>query len=364
MIATIATAQAWTRRQLEADTSWQYTLGPDEVDDLVAALTRAVATGKPLLEMSREDFPLTGRSAALLRRIVDGTQSGFGISLVRGFPVGGFSEDELRILFWGLGMALGVARPQGKSSPFMTDVRAEGGQYRGPTGRGYNTNSALDFHADACDVVGLMCVRTAKAGGESLIASSVAAHNEMLRTRPDLVEVLYRPFIYSRQGEHAPEEPPYFEMPVFGVRDGRFAARHVRNHINGAQAAFPDVPRLTPEQVEALDLFDATLARDDLCFRMDLEPGDFQFLNNHVVLHSRTSFEDHPEPERRRHLLRLWLALPQAQPLPHSWKPFIKDVEAPAVRGGHRGIGMTSEKRSYERRLAAQHGMAVRIYEA
>ena len=96
---------------------------------------------------------------------------------------------------------------------------------------------------------------------------------------------------------------------------------------------------------------------------MNLEPGDVQFMNNHVVLHSRTGFVDHDEVEKRRHLLRLWLAISDAQTLPYTWKPFYKDVESHAVRGGHRGQGITAEMEAYEARLAAEHGMAMRVYE-
>jgi hypothetical protein len=291
------------------------------------------------------------------------TQHGYGVALVRGLPTSDLTEDEARLLFWGLGLHLGVARPQGKRSQFMSDVRAEGGEYRSPTGRGYNTNASLDFHSDASDIVALLCRHDAKSGGESLITSSFVAHNEMLSERPDLVDVLYEPFVYSRQGEQAAEEAPHYQMPIFGERDCRFACRHVRNHITGAQVAFPDVPRLTPRQIEALDVFDSILARPELSYRMFLEPGDIQFLNNYVVLHSRTSFEDHPEPDRRRHLLRLWLAIPEAQMLPLSFKAFYKDVESAAVRGGHRGQGITPAIEAYERRLADDHGMAMRVYE-
>ena len=354
---------SWTPKDLETDRSWIHPLEPRALDELRSALDHALATGKSMLQMSRGDFPLGPHATDVLRKVIAETQDRYGMALLRGLPVDEWTESEQRMLFWGIGMNLGVARPQGKKSQLMSDVRAEGGQYRGPTGRGYNTNAGLDFHSDNCDVAGLMCIRTAKSGGESLVSSSVAAHNEMLRTRPDLVEVLYQPFVFGRQGEEAPEEAPWFEMPVFGRRDGRFACRHVRNHINGAQAAFPEIPRLTAKQIEALDLFDATLARDDLCFRMNLEPGDIQFLNNHVVLHSRTSFEDHLEPERARHLLRLWLAIPNGQPLPLSWKIAHKDVEAKAVRGGQRGIGITPQIEAYERRLATDHGMAFRIYQ-
>ena len=110
-------------------------------------------------------------------------------------------------------------------------------------------------------------------------------------------------------------------------------------------------------------MFDALLARPDICFHMELEPGDFQFVNNHVTLHARTEYEDYPEPERRRHLLRLWLSLPQAQALPEAWRIAYKDVDAQALRGGFRGVGINDEIRTFEKRLCAEHQMAFRVYE-
>lgn len=357
-------AGGWTRRDVEQDDSWIHHLSREQIGALEDALRHALATGKGMFEMSVEDFPLDPAVRDTLTGIVDQTQGqdGFGFKLLRGFPVDNWSRDELRLLFWGIGLVLGVPRPQGKASQFMSDVRDAGGTYRSATGRGYNTRSGLDFHADGSDMVGLFCVRTAKSGGSSLISSSIAAHNEMVRQRPDLAAQLYAPMIFSRQGEQAPEEAPYYSAPIFGVRDGLFACRHIRNHIKGAQQTFADIPRLTPQQIEALDLFDQLLARDDLCYHMWLEPGDIQLVNNHIVLHSRTEYEDFDEPDLKRHLFRLWLSLPQGQPLPQGWQDAYKDVETRCVRGGFRGIGITPEIRAFEARIAGAHGMQLRIY--
>lgn len=355
-------AHRWTRRDLEADTQWIRILDRPAIDDWQRALDHALSCGRPLLQLDRSDFPLGEAGREALRWVVQQTQERYGAALLRGLPVDGLDDLSARVLFWGIGLHLGVARPQGRLSQFMSDVRAEGGVYRSPTGRGYNTNAGLDFHSDAADVVALLCLRAAPQGGESLMSSALAARDALKSERPDLVELLHQPFVYSRQGEQAPEEAPYFAMPIFAAHEGRLACRYVRNHIAGAQATFADVPRLTAAQVEALDRFDATLARDDLCLRMYLRPGDVQFLNNHVVLHSRSPFADHPEPERRRHLLRLWLAIPEAQALPESFAVFFKDAAARAVRGGHRGQAISDEIRAYEQRLADQHGMALRIY--
>jgi hypothetical protein len=358
----ITSPRGWDRADIERDRSWAVRLTAAQIADFEQALAHAVRTRKQPFEMTRTDFPIGGDASALLRAAIGETQIGRGFQLLRGFPVQKWSVDEVRTLFWGIGLHLGVARPQGKASLFMADVRDTGTDYRSNTGRGYSSRSALDFHADGSDLVGLMCIRTGKSGGSSLISSSVRACNEMLATDPELVRELCNPFTFSRQGEQAPEEPPYYQASVFGWKDGRFACRHVRNHINTAQRVFPEVPRLTDKQVAALDLLDATLAREDLFFQMEFEPGDVQLINNYIVLHSRTDYEDFNEPERKRHLLRLWIALPQSQALPDNWLAAYKDVAPAAVRGGFRGQNITPEIRAFEQRLAAEHGMRFDIY--
>lgn len=357
-----ASPRAWTRVDLENDSSWIYPLSEQEIKNLEMGLRAAIATGKTEFELSAADFPVTPVTDKLLKTIMNATQTNYGVCLVKGFPVDRWTPDEMRTLFWCMGLRCGVPRPQGKPSHFVSNVRNDGGVYRSGTGRGYNTNSKLDFHSDGSDVVGLMCLQVAKSGGSSLISSSMAAFNELQKIRPDLAEVLQQPFYFGRQGEQAEEEPPYYQASVVGFKNGQFACRHIRNHITGAQISFPDVPRLTALQTEALDMFDTLLAREDLCFHMQLEKGDFQFLNNHVNLHARTEYEDFEDPNKRRHLLRLWLSLPQAAALPDSWRDAYKDVESGAVRGGFRGANITPEIRAFEKRLAQEHGIAFRIY--
>jgi hypothetical protein len=362
MIEPVTRPRGWTPEDLAHDDGWAVRLTDRELADFERGLRHARATGKGPLDLAPEDFPFGPAALARLRAAVAETQEGRGFQLLRGLPVERWSVEESRLFFWGMGLHLGVPRQQGRASQMMSDVRDAGGTYRSTQGRGYNTRSALDFHADGSDLVGLMCLRTAISGGESLISSSVTAHNVMLAERPDLLALLYEPMTFSRQGEHATEEPPWYTAAIIGVRDGRFACRHVRNHVKSAQLSFPEVPRLTPAQLEALDLFDATLARPDVCFRLHFEPGDVQLVNNHVVLHSRTDYVDHDDPDRKRHLLRLWLALPESPALPESWRLAYKDVAARAVRGGFRGQGITPEIEAFEARMAAHHRMAFRVY--
>jgi hypothetical protein len=362
LIEPVARPRGWTPDDLRRDTGWAWRLTAAEIADFERGLTHARATGRGFWDLGPADFPFGPAALERLDKALAETQEGRGFQMLRGLPVERWSTEDSRLFFWGLGLHLGVPRPQGKASQYMSDVRDAGGTYRSVQGRGYNTKSALDFHADGSDLVGLMCLRTSLSGGESLISSSVTAHNVMLAERPDLLARLYEPVPFSRQGEHAPEEPPWYTAAIMGVREGHFACRHIRNHVKSAQLSFPEAPRLTPAQLEAMDLFDAILLRPDVCFRLDFEPGDVQFINNHVMLHSRTDYVDHEAPERKRHLLRLWLSLPGAPALPTSWRLAYKDVEARAVRGGFRGVGITPQIESFEARLAAHHAMAFRIY--
>lgn len=356
-MSTPTSPRAWLRENLERDNSWIQPLSEAEVAGIDAALEHAKASGKSMLAMTVEDFPLNDTALEALRRAIDATQTGYGLCLMRGFPVMRWSEDDARLAYWGIGLHLGVARTQNMASSIMSDVRDEGGSYRTKNGRGYNTNLALDFHVDFCDVVALLCRRTAKSGGTSLITSSLAVVAEIRRVRPDLLSVLEQPFYYSLQGANAPDEPPYYKCPLTGIKDGLRAFRTNRKNIIAAQRDFPEVPRLTTQQVELLDLLDSLWTDPRLCYSMQLEAGDLQLLNNYVIVHSRTDFEDFSEPDKKRHLLRLWLSLPQAQPLPDDWLEAFRDIRPGSVRGGNRGSGITPEFLAYEKRAAQYHGM-------
>lgn len=177
-----------------------------------------------------------------------------------------------------------------------------------------------------------MCLRPAKAGGRSSLVSSLTLHNEVLRRRPDLAAVLFAPIETDRRGEAAAGERPYFTIPVFNWFENAFAGIYQRQYIESARR-FADVPPLTAAQVEALDLLDALAEDPALHLEIDFQPGDIQLVNNHVLFHDRTAFEDWPQPERRRHLLRLWLAPAEARPLPAVFAERFGSVR-PGARGG------------------------------
>ena len=352
----------WTPQQAEQDPAWIQHLTSEEIAGFDAALRHARATGKPLLAMRQADFPLPEISRRALERAVQATQGPWGIRLIKGFPVDRWSEADCRLAYWGMGLYMGVARTQNRASEIINDVRDAGGSYKTVNGRGYNTNAELDFHCDSCDVVALLCRRTAREGGASKVVSSPALVAEFARRRPDLVPVLRQPFYYSYQGAQDPAQPPYYDIPLLGAVDAPFAFRINRKNVVAAQRDFAEVPRLTPAQIEALDLIDTLLTDPSLCYSMWLERGDMQLLNNYTTVHSRTSFVDHDDPDQKRHLLRLWLAVPCSQALPADWEPYYGDRRPGSVRGGLRGSQRTQAFEDFEREHAATMGMPLKPF--
>ena len=354
--------KAWTADEVRQDSSWIQRLNEVEIDGFRQALTHARMLKKPLLEMVQADFPLRDESRAALARAIATTQGRWGMCLIKGFPVNEWDEADTKLAYWGMSLYMGVGRTQNRASQVMNDVRNDGGDYKVKGGRGYNTNAGLDFHQDSCDVVGLLCRRTAKSGGTSKVISSIKLRDEVQRLRPDLVPVIQQPFFHSYQGTQDPSQLPFYRCPLVGDDPTFFAARTNRKNTDAAQRDFPEVPRLTPAQLDALDLFDQLMPSPLLCFTMELERGDLQLLNSYVTLHSRTPFEDYDEPDEKRHLLRLWMSIPSSQPLPPAWAEYFGDVRSGAVRGGVRGSAITPEFVAYEKRQAKALGMPLKAW--
>ena len=190
----------------------------------------------------------------------------------------------------------------------------------------------LRFHTDRCDVIALLCARNARAGGVSKLASSVTIYNEMLRRRPDLLELLCQDLWRARpEDEDGHHLGPVFALPVFGIRDGKLTSQYSRTYVEQAQE-FPDVPRLTAERNAAMDLL-AEIA-EEVCLHAPFVPGDLQLLNNHVVYHGRTAYDDDAATAQDRLLLRLWLSTPTSRPLPDGFEVFWGSARPGAVRGG------------------------------
>jgi hypothetical protein len=346
---------AWTVADLTADQSWIHSLDDAARRDLTGAVRAARDPDKTLFDYRRADFDL-GRAWSPIARCLREIRQGRGFALLRGLPRDGLSAEEFELLTWAIGLHIGVARPQGKNSQYLSAVRDAGIAYRTGRGRGYSSAAELDFHTDSADIVLLTCYNVAKAGGESMVSSSVAAHNVMVAERPDLTALLHEPLYFSRQQEQAPHEAPFYPNPVWDAAEGVLCSKWNRNRVTSAQA-LDGVPALTAAQREAMDLLDDILRRRALMYATRLRPGDMQMLNNHVTLHSRTAFEDHDDPALKRCLFRLWLAPPDWPRLPESWRPAYGAVEPGTVRGGILGQAYDETRLAYERRQADEFGM-------
>lgn len=329
--------KAWRGEDLAQDPSWIVTLSDPEVADIDRALATAKATGRSLADIGPEHFPLTAMRARL-ERILTEVYEGRGFVVVRGLPVHRYADDDVGLIFWGLGRYLGSPLFQNPQGDLLGHVYDHGRTYGNIDVRGYETNAYLPYHTDAGDLVGLLCLRRALEGGLSSITSSVTVHNEILRFHPEYLGLLYNGFYYIRR-EAALTDKGVSErpIPVFGCRDGVVSCRYIRNQIN-AGAVKRGVPLTRIEQA-ALDHLDETTRRADLRLDMDLQPGDIQFINNYTVLHSRTEFVNGPEPHQHRHMLRLWLKFPRRWPLapdfpdhqgyrPSETTPSLVEVEA------------------------------------
>ena len=237
--------------------------------------------------------------------------------VIRGVPVDRWARKDTETFFWCLGLHLGIPgaqNPRGDLLGHVTDEGAVVGEVRQ-----YRTSEAIGFHCDTADVVGLLCLRPAKRGGHSRIASSVTVYNTLLQRHPDLVDVLYEPFELDTRGDGGLDRLP--------VVPCRHAGGRLRTFFHGpyfrSAPQQPGARALTNRQRAALDAYEEALESPGLALSMELEPGDIQLVNNHYLVHSRSGYED--DPDRRRHLLRLWLSLDEPWPL---------SARISALRGG------------------------------
>jgi len=321
----------WYGPAMARSAEWLETLSAAEVRELEAAIAPLLARNVVLSDLAQSDFPLPTlgtRLARLGRDILDGRS----FVLLRGMPVERWSMRESALAFYGLGTHLGNARPQNAAGELLGHVKDLGLRSDDPNVRIYQTSERQTFHTDSCDVVGLLCLQTAKRGGDSLLVSSNTLWNEMRRRRPELAALLLQPLATDKRGEEAQGDRPFFSIPVFNWHAGSMSTIYQRQYIESAQR-FAAAPRLTPRQRAALDFFDALANDADLNFAMTLQRGDLQFVHNHTLLHDRTAFDDWPEPDRRRYLLRLWLAPSEARRLPSIFAQRYGTV-VPGLRGG------------------------------
>lgn len=293
---------------------WTYRLSESDIREVEAALAHARSTGKPAARITRDDFPLPGM-AATLGRVADEVNDGRGFFLVRGLPVERYSAQDAELLVAGIGNQFGHSITQNAFGDVIGHVRDIGARLGQKDVRGYDTNSELRFHNDECDMITLLCLNAAKSGGLSSIVSSAEVFNQLLAIRPGALPRLFEGYVFSLMGEHRAGVSPVSDhrIPIFSWHEGRMSCRYTINTV--LQASQYTGVELT--EAERADLFAPVEAArtPGLALSFALEPGDIQIANNLSTLHQRTEYVDFEAPEKKRHLLRLWLTSHRPRPL-------------------------------------------------
>jgi len=313
------------------ETDWVEQISADQIAEVESAVRELERARVESVRITADRVPLP-TLAPRLQLLLDEVLNGRGFVLIRRLPIERWTRRQAAFAFLIIGTQLGSLRMQNAEGHLLGHVRDLGRSSDDPNTRIYQTRERQTFHTDSCDVVGLLCLEAAKLGGLSSLVSSTTIFNEMRRRRPDLLRALMEPIETDRRGEVPEGGKPYFNIPVFNYHDGLVSTIYQRQYIESARR-FPGVAPLTPIQLEALNLFDELANDPRLNLMMELQPGDIQLVHNHTILHDRTAFEDYPEPERKRHLLRLWLAPPSARPLPEVYAERFGSI-TPGDRGG------------------------------
>ncbi|MBV7482116.1 TauD/TfdA family dioxygenase [Bordetella sp. BOR01] len=336
-------ACVWQGNEIASNPRWAKQFPAAVLDAIDTAVHKTKDV--PWRKINRENFPLPG-AEPYFDDVREELENGSGMVKMSGLDVARYDAEQLRRLWYGLGAHLGTAMFQNRRGEVMREIKDEGmgvgaklyGASTDTSGKPFLSSGArtlspgqLRFHTDRCDVVGLLCVRQASEGGVSKLASSATVYNEILRRRPDLHALLCQAIPRSRFGEEAGGEHVVYDLPIFGVRDGKLTSHFSLTYIENSQM-LPMGRKLTDAEHEAIKLLMAVA--EEVCFEMRFSPGDIQLLNNHVVYHGRTAFKDDVTTGQDRMLMRLWLSVPNSRALPADHAVLWGDVGAGQPRGG------------------------------
>ena len=305
---------AWRGDRMAERADWIVPLDRTMVVELESAVATVAARGIDLFDIARDDFPLPSMGGHF-QGLLEALEGGQGFALLRGLPVARWSDAENRIALWGLGTYLGLPVGQDLAGNLLHDVRDTGRKFGADNSiRYYQTSHAIRLHTDGGDIFALGCVRQGASGGRSLVVSAVEVFNEIARRRPDLAVVLQEDFWMDARGQR-PDGARCQVLPIYTRHDGHLSILLKPEYIYSAQR-FDEVPRLSDAQREALELFHQVTREPGIALEFDMQPGDVLLASNHTIMHGRTEFEDPPESEYRRLMLRLWLTIPNGRPLP------------------------------------------------
>lgn len=323
---------AWYGPDITYSTDWIHELSEHEVAEIESAMKPLAAREIEIATITQNEFPLPLLGPKLLA-IRNEVTKGRGFSLMRGLPVDRWSIRESATAYFGMGTHLGKVVSQNAMGHILGHVRDIGRDVvNDPTARLYQSNNRQRYHTDRTDVVGLLCLHTAKTGGASSLVSSMTIYNEMYKRAPDLLRELFELFPIDHRGEAGPDKKGYAMAPIYSWHQGFLSAFYTRSYIDSS-SRFEDLPPIDGSRLAALNMVDALANDPTINLQMDFKPGDMQWVYNHVTMHDRTAYEDWPEEHRKRHLLRLWLSIPDDRPLPDTYRTRWGEIEA-GNRGG------------------------------
>jgi len=314
----IESPDVWTHQDFKDNLNWIARWENQELDEIHALVNRWRQAPSPLTEIDvRENTtPLLSKRFQTIRQEIEG---GKGFYLLRGLPISKYTKSEAQVISWVLSNYLGVPQGQDKLGSLIHSVTNTGLKVaENSEVRSYQTDDELTFHNDGGDAFMLLCFKTAKSGGMSKLVSVSAIFNEILKRRTDLIDTLQESYYFDTRGQH-PTGLKIQHCPILNFYQGYLSVLYKRRYLFAAQR-FPEVPKLSEQQIEALDLFEAICNEPKIQLSFYMEPGDIQIANNFSVLHARTKYEDFQEPDQKRHLFRIWLTLKNGRPLPPAFE--------------------------------------------
>ena len=312
----LTSPQAWRGADL-TPADYLYELSGDELAALARLRDDLTERDLGLGQIDPSSVAVPGLESAI-ESWLHQLDHGVGFVVIRGLDLDGWSERQAGQVYYALGRHMGAPVKQNASGHLLGHVRDTGKDPRTDTSaRGYQLRVQLPFHTDtSTDLLGLLCFRPAKEGGESSLAPLQTIYNEVLERRPDLIDVYYQAFNFDCRDEEHPDGGPFYTRVLASMGpDGHFSLRHNSPYIRSAAKRFDECAPLTTEQKELLKLVDELTHDPSINVRFKLEQGDIVLVNNYAIAHSRQAFEDHDEPELKRHLLRLWLVLHEGREL-------------------------------------------------
>ena len=325
---------SWKGSELFQREDWELRLEAEDVQELSSTARASASLAFEDLNKSNFRLPRLEKRLAVVQHALE---HGSGATRIIGFPADELDPSLLARVFRGLAAHIGTPVSQSAKGERLLHVRDEAFGEGDPRVRGPHTSKRLSFHTDRCDVIAFFCVRAARAGGENDLISSATLYRELRQHAPDALRVLHEPFPYLRHTVDSGNERLFTLQPIFSWHAGHFAASFLRVLIDRADRA-PHAPSLSAEQRSALDTLERVAEDPGLYARFRLAAGDMLFVNNWVTFHRRTAFEDYAEPARRRHLMRLWLSVPNSRPLDPRFAASFGETAAGSIRGGMRAL--------------------------